>query len=579
MTISGTGFNNVSAVAFGSTPATSFLVNSLDSITAVAPAGTGTQDITVTSNLGTSPVVTADQYAYNGTLAAAAGTASYSNSPGTDVPVTATSQTGSVVTVSAIGAWTVGTEVVLSGFTNGLTAGTYTIASAPALGSFTVSFGGTTTHSGTGTVLLPNTATPSPITATAQTGSVVTLTSVGTWYQGEQLYLTGFTNGLTTGNYAVTGGGNGTFTVTFGGTTTGTGTGTAVPYQVQSFNAATLVTGGTTLGGRHRDEPARLRPDRRRGHPTPLYACSGHADQLHRRHDDQLAADGDHHRHADRHDPVLRDPADVHLHHRDHVLPGVRNRLLRGQPAERCRHDRLRRPGHRRRRAALECHPCAGLDLHDDHRPPSTVLPSTNSGFTVTGIGGYQAITPVPSGISLVPGSLTVSGGDTSSTGNYTVTYCTAAMGYVAGTCTANNATNFITPYPYLETSLNVGSLIAGGSQLSLPTITADLDGGPMRPAGTVLHSTETEFAVVTVVQTIGTLVLDAYPTDLASDLNQGLNAPVPIYARHPAAGRPRWRPAGHSPDDHLGERHHVHRRARRIVHRDAPEVRRRRSP
>jgi hypothetical protein len=90
VTIGGTGFNNVSAVAFGSTPATSFLVNSLDSITAVAPAGTGTPDITVTTNLGTSATSSADHYAYNGSFAAAAGTASYSNSPGTTVPATGT---------------------------------------------------------------------------------------------------------------------------------------------------------------------------------------------------------------------------------------------------------------------------------------------------------------------------------------------------------------------------------------------------------------------------------------------------------------------------------------------------------
>ena len=38
--------------------------------------------------------------------------------------------------------------------------------------------------------------------------------------------------------------------------------------------------------------------------------------------------------------------------------------------------------------------------------PREADLPATNSGFTVIGIGGYRAITPVPSGLSLVPGSL-----------------------------------------------------------------------------------------------------------------------------------------------------------------------------
>ena len=54
----------------------------------------------------------------------------------------------------------------------------------------------------------------------------------------------------------------------------------------------------------------------------------------------------------------------------------------------------------------------------------------------------------------------------------------------------------------------------------------------------TVISSYETEFAVVHQRgQTIGILALDAYPTDLASYLNQGLNAPVPTYA----APSPRW--------------------------------------
>ena len=89
-------------------------------------------------------------------------------------------------------------------------------------GSFTITFAPTLSGSGTGSALVLTALTPSAVTATSQTGSSVTLTAVGTWFQGQQVYLTGFTNGLTTGNYTVTSGTSGSFTVNFPGTTTGT---------------------------------------------------------------------------------------------------------------------------------------------------------------------------------------------------------------------------------------------------------------------------------------------------------------------------------------------------------------------
>jgi hypothetical protein len=51
-------------VKFGSTPASSFTVNSDSSITAVAPAGTGTVDVTVIGAEGTSATSSADHYTY-----------------------------------------------------------------------------------------------------------------------------------------------------------------------------------------------------------------------------------------------------------------------------------------------------------------------------------------------------------------------------------------------------------------------------------------------------------------------------------------------------------------------------------
>ncbi|NUS53820.1 MAG: IPT/TIG domain-containing protein [Streptomycetaceae bacterium] len=58
VTITGSGFTGASAVSFGATPATSFTVLSDASVTAVAPPGTGTVSVIVTSPAGTSNVGT-----------------------------------------------------------------------------------------------------------------------------------------------------------------------------------------------------------------------------------------------------------------------------------------------------------------------------------------------------------------------------------------------------------------------------------------------------------------------------------------------------------------------------------------
>jgi YVTN family beta-propeller protein len=67
VTITGTGFTSTSAVEFGGTLAL-FQVNSGTSITAIAPAGSGIVDVTVTTPLGTSPTSAADQFTYIATL-------------------------------------------------------------------------------------------------------------------------------------------------------------------------------------------------------------------------------------------------------------------------------------------------------------------------------------------------------------------------------------------------------------------------------------------------------------------------------------------------------------------------------
>ncbi|HUY20981.1 MAG TPA: IPT/TIG domain-containing protein [Acidimicrobiales bacterium] len=70
VTILGKDLNGVTAVDFGTTPATNVTVFSNTIITAKAPAGAGTVDVTVTTPLGTSLVTPKDQFTYRSPLPA-----------------------------------------------------------------------------------------------------------------------------------------------------------------------------------------------------------------------------------------------------------------------------------------------------------------------------------------------------------------------------------------------------------------------------------------------------------------------------------------------------------------------------
>jgi alpha-tubulin suppressor-like RCC1 family protein/formiminotetrahydrofolate cyclodeaminase len=64
VTVSGVNLTGATAVKFGAAEASSFTVNSSTSITATAPAGSGTVDVRVTTPSGTSPVAAADHFTY-----------------------------------------------------------------------------------------------------------------------------------------------------------------------------------------------------------------------------------------------------------------------------------------------------------------------------------------------------------------------------------------------------------------------------------------------------------------------------------------------------------------------------------
>jgi hypothetical protein len=64
VTLSGTNFTAVSAVAFGAAPAASYSINSSTQIMATSPPGSGVVDVTVTGPTGTSATSAADKFAY-----------------------------------------------------------------------------------------------------------------------------------------------------------------------------------------------------------------------------------------------------------------------------------------------------------------------------------------------------------------------------------------------------------------------------------------------------------------------------------------------------------------------------------
>jgi len=95
VTISGDTFTGATAVRFGTAQAASFTVSSATSITATAPPGAGTVDVTVTTPAGMSPTSAADRYSYQAAptvakLSAKSGPAA----GGTIVTITGTEFTG-----------------------------------------------------------------------------------------------------------------------------------------------------------------------------------------------------------------------------------------------------------------------------------------------------------------------------------------------------------------------------------------------------------------------------------------------------------------------------------------------------
>ncbi len=131
---------------------------------------------------------------------------------------------------------------------------------------------------------------------------------------------------------------------------------------------------------------------------------------------------------------------------------------------------------------------------------------------TVNYADNFTVVLPAPSGLTIVPGSLTVTGGDSVTEGVATAEYCTAA-----GTgCDAQiNTGNYKTTYPYIELELPAADHVNGGQNFTLPTVSATFTA--TGSVGTTASETLSEFRLNTnvTVPIVGTqnANLDAYPT------------------------------------------------------------------
>ncbi len=141
--------------------------------------------------------------------------------------------------------------------------------------------------------------------------------------------------------------------------------------------------------------------------------------------------------------------------------------------------------------------------------PVPTTVPASEDGFSVSGAAQFSVILPVPKGFTYVPGSVSTAGGDATTSGNFKATYCTAP---VADACTAQiDSGNYKTVYPYIETYLNPSTTVAGGDNVTLPTVTAQFTASGA--VGTVASLDYTEFVLTTTVSEVGAVTFDGYPS------------------------------------------------------------------
>ena len=114
---------------------------------------------------------------------------------------------------------------------------------------------------------------------------------------------------------------------------------------------------------------------------------------------------------------------------------------------------------------------------------------STSAGIaTVNYLTRFASYIPVPAGLTIVPGSLQLVGGDAWASSRFQAVYCTAPGGECDATLTGNYDG---TTQPYIKLFMpdTTANRVNGGSVLSQPTVTADF-------VATGEAGTETSFAL-----------------------------------------------------------------------------------
>ena len=157
--------------------------------------------------------------------------------------------------------------------------------------------------------------------------------------------------------------------------------------------------------------------------------------------------------------------------------------------------------------------------------PVASNVPSSDSGdgitVTVYNASQFSEIIPVPKGLTYVPGSVNVTGGDATTSGNVAATYCTAP---VSDACSAHiDSGDYKTTYPYLQTYLNPNTTVTGGDNVTMPTLSAEFTA--TGTAGTVVPADLTEYVLNTDVSYVGEVTFDGYPS--CSSCGSGSNAPT----------------------------------------------------
>ncbi|MDR0213064.1 MAG: IPT/TIG domain-containing protein [Comamonas sp.] len=179
VTITGTDFTNVSDVLFGSTSAQSFSVKSATSITAIAPAGSGTVHVRVAAVGGTSGTSAADQFTYANIPTVTSVTPNQGPTSGGGVITINGSNFVAGATVVSFGAVpatgvNVSSSTSLTANIPGGSAGTVDITVTTAAGTSTASANDQYTY-----VAEPTLTGASPVSGPTGGGTSVTLTGTG----------------------------------------------------------------------------------------------------------------------------------------------------------------------------------------------------------------------------------------------------------------------------------------------------------------------------------------------------------------------------------------------------------------